>query len=214
FYSIFQWIERYNPKGLITAFYEAFPNRNDVCLLLKTYRINYSKAEQDRIVSEINLWKKEMRITSGPKILFVPNLLTHDQIMKLHNTGDCYITASRGDGWNRPIQEALLMGKPVISTARGGIHEHINLVDSIYFPIPSKYVPVTPVSGIPYYSADQNWAEPDRKKLIDTMQWVFANQELSNAKGQKAKNYVKDTFNFYRTGTEMKMRLEKIEENL
>ena len=212
FYSISQWIERYNFKGLITAFYEAFPTRNDVCLLLKTYRANYSKQEQERIVSEINLWKKEMRIANGPKILFSPNLLTHDQIMKLHNTGDCYITASRGDGWNRPVQEALLMGKPVISTARGGIHEYLN--NDLYFPISSEYVPVTPVPWIPYYSADQNWAEPDKKKLIDTMQWVFANQELSNAKGQKAKNYVKDTFNFYKLGTEIKKRLEDIESKL
>lgn len=212
FYSIFQWIERKNPKGLITAYWEAFNGRDDVSLLLKTYRVNYTKQEQDRIIADINTWKKEMRLKKYPRILIAPNLLTHDQVMKLHNTGDCYVTANHGEGWDRPLQEALLMGKPVISTARGGIHEYLN--DDYYFPIPSTYVPVTPQSWIPYYSAEQNWAEPDRKKLIEAMQWVFSNQELAKAKGAKAKDYIKDSFSFYRIGLQMRERLENIESKL
>lgn len=221
FYTIAQWIERYNFKTLITAYWEAFAGRDDVSLLLKTYRVNYTEQEQDKIILDIQNWKKEFRIKNTPRILFTPNLLTHDQIMELHNTGDCYITATRGDGWNRPIQEALLLGKPVISTARGGIHEHLIINtnansknDDLYFPVPSEYVPVTPVSWIPYYSADQNWAEIDRKKLIEIMQWVFSNQELAKAKGMKAKDFIKDNFSFFRIGTQMKIRLEQIEKNL
>lgn len=212
FYTISQWIERYDFKTLILAYWEAFSGRDDVSLLLKTYRVNYTKQEQDKIITEIQSWKRDFKHNNTPRILFAPNLLTNDQVMKLHNTGDCYVTASHGDGWNRPIQEALLLGKPVISTARGGLHEYLN--DDYYFPIPSKYVPVIQQPWIPYYTTDQNWAEIDKKKLIEGMQWVFCNQELARAKGLKAKNYVKDSFSFYKIGLQMRARLESIEKNL
>ena len=42
----------------------------------------------------------------------------------------------------------------------------LRLKDDLYFPISSEYVPVTEVSWIPYYKADQNWAQIDKDKLI------------------------------------------------
>lgn len=208
FYSIFQWIERKNPKGLITSYWKAFTGRDDVGLLLKTYRVNYTEAEVGKIVADISEWKRELHLGHYPKIFIASKLLTQEQLMKLHHTGDCYISADHGEGWARPLQEALLLGKPAISTARGGLHEYLNT--DHYFPIPSEYVPVIQQSWIPYYTSDQNWAEPNYDKLIGAMRWVFGNRELAQAKGIVAKNYIKDKFNFYRCGMMMRERLEKI----
>lgn len=212
FYSIFQWIERKNPKGLLTAYWEAFQGRDDVTLLLKTYRINYTKMDQEEIQTDIRKWKRELALPHYPRIIFIPDLLTHDEIMKLHNSCDVYVTANHGEGWDRVLQEALLMGKPTISTARGGLHEYLN--SDYYFPISSTYVPVTPVSWIPYYGEDQQWAEPDKKELIKTMQYVFGNKELAQIKGVKAKDYIKDNFSFYKVGMMMRKRLEDIYKGL
>ena len=40
FYSVFEWIERKNPKALLKAYWEEFQNDTDVTLLLKVYKFN------------------------------------------------------------------------------------------------------------------------------------------------------------------------------
>lgn len=212
FYSIFQWIERKNPKALLQAYWEAFTGRKDVSLLLKTYRVNFSREDFMHIEENIIRWKKELRLHHYPRVLLIRRLLSRKEIMKIHQTGDCFISADHGEGWNRCLMEALQMGKTVISTARGGIHEYLNM--DYYFPIPSTYVPVVEQSWIPYYTEDQKWAEINKEKLKEAMRYVFLNREMANAKGILAKDYIKETFGFKRVGEMMKARIEKIYQGL
>jgi len=208
FYSIFQWIERKNPRALLTAYWEAFSGHEDVSLLIKTHKVNFDEAEFDDIKEDIMTWKKQLGLRHYPKILLCKKLLTHNEMMKMHQTGDCYVQPDRGEGWSRTIQEALLMGKTVVSTARGGIHEYLQ--DEHYFRVPSLYVPVTEQNWIPWYTKDQNWAEVDKEQLKKVMLFVFRNQQIAQAKGMVAKNYIKDKFSYHKIGDQMKQRLEVI----
>ena len=208
FYSIFQWIERKNPKALLTAYWEAFQGRDDVSLLLKTYRVTFDNEEFNKIRDDIQQWKRERLFKHYPKVFLCKSLLTHEQILKLHQTGDCYVSSDHGEGWNRCVQEALLMGKPVVSTARGGIHEWIT--NDIYYPVNSTYVPVKEQSWIPWYTKEQNWAEVDKEELKSRMLEVYRNQVGAMAKGVLAKDYIKDQFSFHRIGEMMKQRLTEI----
>lgn len=208
FYAMFQWIERKNPRGLLEAYWKAFSGRTDVSLLLKTYRIDYSPSDYERIQLDIQRWKQEFALSHYPRVYIVSKLLTHDDLMRIHKTADCYIAADHGEGWSRPLQEALLMGKPAISTAKGGIHEYLN--NDLYYPIGSDYVPVTPQAWIPWYSADQNWVQPNIKEMIAKMQFVFFNQDMAKIKAEVAKNFIKDKFSYQVVGNMMKERIEKI----
>lgn len=212
FYSIFQWIERKNPKALLQAYWEAFSGRNDVSLLLKTYRLNYSDEEFEKIQLDIERWKRELHLVHYPRILLSTKLLTHEQLMKLHYTGDAYVTADHGEGWCRPLQEALLMEKPAIATARGGIHEFLD--SNLYYPITSTYVPVVAQPWIPWYSPDQNWAQVDKEELKKQMKFVFMNRDTAHLKGVMAKDFVKSQFSYHKVGRAMKSRLDKIEKAL
>jgi glycosyltransferase involved in cell wall biosynthesis len=208
FYSMFQWIERKNPRGLLEAYWKAFSGRNDVSLLLKTYRVGYDKIEYEKIQTDVARWKREMHLVHYPRVYVTTKLLTHEDVMRVHATGDAYISADHGEGWCRPLQEALLLGKPAITTARGGIHEYLN--SDYYYPIKSTYVPVVQQHGIPFYYPDQNWAAPSKPELEEQMKFVFANKELALIKGGKAKNFVKDQFSYRTVGERMRERLEKI----
>lgn len=208
FYSIFQWIERKNPKGLLQAYWEAFSGRNDVSLLLKTYRVNYTDDDYEKIQFDIERWKRELHLIHYPRVLLTTKLLTHEDMMRLHHTGDCYVTADHGEGWCRPLQEALLMGKPSVACARGGIHEYLS--NDHYYPISSVYVPVTQQPWIPWYTPDQNWAQIDKDDFKKKMQLVFANKEMAMIKGFKAKDFIKDNFSYVKVGQMMRERLEKI----
>lgn len=212
FYGMFQWIERKNPKKLVKLFWKTFEGFEDVSLLLKTYRVSYAKEEYDQIQIDIRQWKREQPQRHYPRIYVTNKLFSHHDIMKIHTTGDCFVSADHGEGWNRCLHEALLLGKPAISTARGGIHEYLN--SSYYFPVESEYVQVSEVSWIPYYRADQQWAEVDEKKFMDTMRYVFANRELAQLKGIQAKDYIKNKFSYQKVGLLMRERLERIERGL
>jgi len=48
FYSIFQWTPRKNPAALLEAYWKAFEGNDNVTLMLKTFRLNYSRAERAR----------------------------------------------------------------------------------------------------------------------------------------------------------------------
>ena len=208
FYSVFQWIERKNPKTLLQAYWETFTGRQDVSLLLKTYRVVYSQEEYERIRLDIERWKRESGLVHFPRVLLVTKLLTHDEMMRLHFTADAYLSADHGEGWSRPLQEALLMGKPAITTARGGIHEYLD--ESMYYPISSTYVPVIEQPWIPFYSSEQNWAQLDRDEFKKKMQFVFMNKNTAQLKGYMAKDFMKQKFSYHKIGMQMKRRLEEI----
>ena len=129
-------------------------------------------------------------------------------MMRVHVTGDAYVSADHGEGWCRPVQEAMLMGKPVVGTARGCIHEH--LLPELYFPVPSTYVPVVQQPFIPWYTSEQNWAQIDKESLKKAMLTVFENRHVAHARGLAAKEFVKEKFSYQRVGRLMELRLEKI----
>jgi glycosyltransferase involved in cell wall biosynthesis len=210
FYSIFQWIDRKNPRGLLRAYWKAFEGNDKVCLILKTYGQNYSPTEYERIKKDIEKWKKELGLKSYPKIFLVKKLMTNHEIKRLHATGDCYVASSSGEGWNRPVQEAMLYGKPVISGSNGGITD---LMDN-YCHVESKFVNATEVSQIPWYTSDMRWRELDEKSLVNAMKSIYSNYKANSLTVKSAQKFVINEFSFREVGRAMKLRLLDIYETM
>lgn len=209
FYSIFQWIERKNAKTLLRAYWKAFSGNNDVTLLLKTYRVNYSPDEFAHIKKEINEWKSEMGLSHYSKIFLTQKLLTDRDMKKLHVLGDCYINASSGEGWCRPVQEAMLHNKLVISADNGGITDFMN--EDYYVKVPSIAQKVTEVSWIPWYTKDQHWWEIKEEELSDAMKDVFERRGMFANQVNRAKRFVMDYCSYQTVGNQMKERIANIE---
>lgn len=212
FYSIFQWIERKNPKGLLTTFWKTFEGRDDVSLLLKVFRLSYKDTEFEKIRDDIRTWKKELGLSHYPKVYLCTEHMSTNRIMRLHLTGDCYVQPDHGEGWSRTVQEALLMQKPVIATARGGIHEYLK--HEHYFRIPSTYVGVKETPWIKFYRRDQQWAEPDLHEFSKAMKFVQQDAALATAKGVVGQRFIEDAFSYQTIGEMMKKRLEEIYQKL
>lgn len=212
FYSMFQWILRKNPKGLLRAYWKEFQNDEPVTLVLKTYRITYTDNELRLIKEDIINWKDQMGLPKYPKIYLVHKLLTDPQISRLHAMGDCFINPSTGEGWNRPMEEAMLLGKPVISGDNGGITDIITPVN--YYKVSSDRQQVEQVSWIPWYTSDMRWQVPDERELGKRMREVYENYKEAKKVAQKAQEYVINEFNFQTVGNQMKERLERISKTL
>lgn len=212
FYAIQQWIERKNIRALLTAYWQEFEGEKNVCFLMKTFRLLYAQNEFLKIRNDVAEWKAASGVKEFPTLMLVRELFTDEAMLRLHKTGDCYVSADRGEGWSRPLQEALLMGKTAVSTARGGIHEYLN--DTHYFRVPTTYVPASYDDFSKYYTKDQRWAEVDIPALRKTMRFVFENSKITSAKGLLAQEFIKERFSYHKIGKEMIDRLEKIHRNL
>jgi len=212
FYSIFQWTERKNPRGLLTAYWKAFEGNNDVTLLLKVYRSSFSVDEYERIKQDILKWKSELSLSHYPKVLLYGNLMTSQDVLRLHATGDCFVSAHKGEGWGLPQMEAIATETPIISTNYGGIHDYLTTKEA--YLIPYDLETVHDMGWIPWYTPDQRWANPREKDLIEMFRDVYNNPEVAKEKGRLARQLAVKEFSFETVGQRMKERLEEVERHL
>jgi glycosyltransferase involved in cell wall biosynthesis len=208
FYAIFQWIERKNPKALLQTYWKTFSGRNDVGLLLKTHRVTYDENEFEKIKEDIESWKTELHLEHYPKVFLMKKLLDTDSVFRLHLTGDCFVNASRGEGWNIPSAEAMLMGRPIISINKTGIADY--LPEDLYYPCRTEESAVIEESHIPWYEASQKWLDIDTEDLGNHMLEVVREKEVMRSKGYKAQVYVQENFNYNKVGMVMKKRIGEI----
>ena len=211
FYSIFQWIERKDPKTLLKAFWKEFEGVEDVGLVMKTYKEKFSNEELQDILKDVVSWKKELNLTHFPKVGISHELMSRDKINKLHHTGDCFVSAHRGEGWGIPIVESMLMNNPVISTNLGGVHEYIprNAAKLISY----KTEKVHNMDFVPWYEQRQEWGAIDENELRKAMRWVYENKEEAREMGDSARRFVKTKFSYQAVGKLMAKRLDEIEKS-
>ena len=198
FYSIFQWTERKHPLALIKGFWHAFQNNENVALVLKTYRSDYSDTEKDAIRQTIKRLKNVSPYNNYPPIYLILDMLTEDEILGLHARGDCYTSFDRGEGFGLSPFTAGACGNPVVITGFGGATEYAKRDNSYLV----HYV-LTPVHGMPWspwYRGDQLWAEPAVKHGADLMNMVYNNQEGAKKTGAKLRQYISDNFSWERIG--------------
>lgn len=145
FYSIFQWTERKNPLAMIKAYYHAFSSVNDVVLVLKTYRSDYSDNEKTAIKTTIQRLKDIMPMDHYPKVVLISEMLSEQEIAAVHKRGDCYVSLDRGEGFGLSPFQAGAVGNPIIVTGFGGTTEYAK-EDNSYL----VDYQLTPVYGMPW----------------------------------------------------------------
>ena len=205
FGSMFQWIERKNPKALIQSFCREFDGVSGVSLLIKTYKERFTEQEKDDIIGEMRGWKNELELNNPPPVYLIPDIMSKDEINSFYQTIDCFVSAHRGEGFGVPIGEAMAAGKPVISTNLGGIHEHVPV--EYWYPVGYTIIPVFNMNWTPWYGPDQNWADVNQDQLQQRMRYVFEHQEEAKNKGLRAKKFISNALSYETVGKKMKERL-------
>jgi glycosyltransferase involved in cell wall biosynthesis len=192
FYSIFQWTERKHPLAMIKAYWHAFQNDENVALVLKTYRSDYSEPEKDAIRTTLKRLKTVTPMDKYPPIYLISNMLTNDEILGLHSRGDCYVSLDRGEGFGLSPFTAGACGNPIIVTGFGGSTEYAKPSNS--YLVNYSLTPVYGMPWSPWYRGDQLWAEPDVKHGADLMMHVYENQEEAFGRGKKLQSYIYENF--------------------
>lgn len=209
FYSIFQWIERKNPRGLLEAYWKEFEGDDNVGLMIKTYKEKFTAEERLDIINTIRDWKKELQLSHYPQVHLYTEIMTKDDVLKFHSTGDAFVSAHRGEGWGVPIAEAMSLRKPVIATNLGGVCEYIPT--DLWYPVDYRIIPIFNMEWIPFYLNDQKWARPTESDLRAKMRAVYENKDLAKETAKKAQKFVEKNMSFEAVGKLLKERLESIQ---
>lgn len=188
FYSIFQWTERKNPAGLIKAFLAEFSKKEDVALVLKTYRQNNTDQDKKWIEQEIVNIRQSMFVEDHAPVMLLHKMLSRQEILALHKMGHCLVMPHRAEGWSCTHFEAMAMGTPAIGTRFGGNTEFMTDANSYLLDYS-----LTPVSNMPWklYNGKSMWAEPDLGQLQAHMRSIYENYSAAKEKAAIAKQDVK-----------------------
>lgn len=140
---------RKNPQAVIDAFRLAFPDRAaPVCLVVKSI----NGEQNPEALSQL-----KASLCDDPRIAFVDDYLSTDEMRGLLNTADAYVSLHCSEGLGLGMAESMYLGKPVIATAYSGNMEFMNADNACL--VPYELVPVA--AGEYPYHRGQLWARAD-----------------------------------------------------
>lgn len=196
FYFIGQWTERKNVLSTVKTYWRTFREKENVSLIMKVYRNDYSESERDAIRTTMRRLKTvcTMEGYTYPPVYLVLDMLSDEEIKGLHARGDCYLSLDRGEGFGLSTATAGAAGNPVIATGFGGATEYLKQDNSYLV----DYIE-TCCHGMPWsrwYSLDQYWASPNEKHASQLMKYVYENRDEAKERGKKLQNYIDENLNW------------------
>uniref|UniRef100_A0A0D9XC66 Uncharacterized protein n=1 Tax=Leersia perrieri TaxID=77586 RepID=A0A0D9XC66_9ORYZ len=177
FLSVFKWEQRKGWDVLLRAFLQEFSGVDDVVLYLL---INAYHSDTD-FGRKIRSFVKESSIekpTDGwAEIRLIDEHVPQSSLPRLYKAADAFVLPSRGEGWGRPVVEAMAMELPVIVTNWSGPTEYLTEENGYPLDI-DRLVEVTegPFKG-------HLCAEPSVDRLRTLMRHVFSDREEARRKG-------------------------------
>jgi len=214
FGCVFDWTPRKNGLAVIQAFLHRFKDRNDAVLALKVYfkGKDQTKALKDTITD----LRKHIGCGENPKIYICNEIIPDWYMGAFYHQIDCLISASHGEGFNKPVLEAMACGVPSIVSGFGGHMDWCNSTNSLWIgDSPRGPVQQAQIESCGSIYANQMWCFPNLSDIADNMGWFAEFKDSPFVKTLKtncvitAKNYdwknvaehVKETINESESGS-------------
>ncbi|CAN4126380.1 unnamed protein product [Withania somnifera] len=156
FLSIFKW--EYKGWDVI-----------DVVLYLLTNPYRTDRDFGNKIVEYVESSDLEEPKDGWSRVYVIDEHIAQIDMPRLYKAANAFVLPSRGEGWGRPIVEAMAMTLPMIATNWSGPTEYMTEDNS--YPLPGHL-----------------WAEPSVNKLQMLMRHVMRNQEDAKSRGKQARD--------------------------
>jgi glycosyltransferase involved in cell wall biosynthesis len=146
------------------AFFDAFPNQDDVRLIIKTTVDHHENMDLTTADPRIIHWRESVERMAG-----------------VYAQADCLVFSSFGEGWGMPAREAAATGLPVIATNWGGLAVDIE-----------KYaIPVKGYKLVENRMYGGEWAFPDVAEVAQHMRWCYENREQAKVEARVRSEWVR-----------------------
>ncbi len=196
---------------LIKIFSEVFKNKNNPpALILKTSGATFSKVDKTEILKKIN----DIRSTlSGnlPNIYLIHGDLTPVELNRLYNHPKIKAHASltHGEGFGRPLLEATLSGKPLLTTNWSG---HIDfLPENLANLLPGTLVNIPPSACNDWLIKESQWFNANYSIAAQKLEDIYENYINYVPKSEKLRIQNNERFNLEEAGKKL---IEVLEKNL
>ena len=200
FLSNFEWSQRKAPQLLLTAFNQAFRASEPVLLVCKVQNMRWETSVPAQVAA------LGLRQTGGRIVFLFNREFPYHQLGMLYRSADCYVSPTRGEGWNMPLMEAMACGLSSIVTDWGAHPDFYH--EGIGYPLRIRGL-------VPAESESRNhtgfrWADPDPDHLLHLLRHVYENRDEARTKGARAAAEVAERWTWRRAAERIAARLEAI----
>jgi glycosyltransferase involved in cell wall biosynthesis len=190
--------DRKNVSGLIKTFFESFKNKqNAPALILKTSGGALSVMDRIEMINRINQIKASVDSKVVPNVYLAYGDFTETEMNDLynHNKVKAHVSFTKGEGFGRPLIEAALTSKPIITTNWSGHVDFLNAETSVLLPgTLTKVHKSAAWKGV--LNEDSEWFSVDLSVAAGFLKDVFKNYKSYTEKSRKTYHHIKTNFSF------------------
>ena len=191
--------DRKNVGALIKSFYEAFKGKkNPPALILKTQSGGaVSIMDRIEITNKINQIKSLIDTKILPDVYIAYGDFTDEEMNDLYNHEKVkvHISFTKGEGFGRPLIEAAITGKPIITSNWSGHLDFLNTESSIL--IDGQLTKVhKSASWKGVLNEDSEWFTIDYGKAIAYVKDIHKDYKKYLEKSRKTYHHIKTNFSF------------------
>ena len=204
--------DRKDIATLIKTFLDTFKGLGNKkpALILKTSRVNYSIIDREGILKDINRIKDKF---SGklPNIYLLHGEMTDDEMNQLNNDNKvkAFVSFTKGEGYGRPLAEAAITGKPVITTNWSG---HIDFIKPEYnILIGGELKNIHESAANQFLLKDAQWFNINTEIASRAMKDVFKHYKKYWEGSRKQTQYLKDNWTFDKMVKKINKLMPKVE---
>lgn len=171
---------RKNPLAAIQAFRQAFGDRTDRLLLIKTMNDDHFPADMAEL---------RAAVADAPNIRIESRILPTEDHLALVAAADIVLTLHRSEGFGLIAAEAMLLGRPVVATAWSGNLEFMDETSAAL--VPFRLVPPVDPRGVLDIGGTL-WADPDIGVAAEHLRRLADDASARDALGARGRRVATD----------------------
>jgi glycosyltransferase involved in cell wall biosynthesis len=171
-------------------------------LAMKAFKAVFPESQKDvRLIMKVSKqytppWMIPGMKASDPRIHFVKEEITDQQMLNLYGMAHCYLGCSRGDAWNLLAFQALSTGCPAICTTYCGPEEYKHLT----YPLSWSYQHCSEK----IFGDDWGmYGEPNFDHLCELMLHAYNNRDECEKNGREASKEISEKYTWDNTAKQI-----------
>ena len=183
FLSVFDLEPRKGSDLLVKAYLSEFKADEDVALILKISQLN--DPVTDPVAQLCYFIEKEagLSLEKCPPIILLRGFLSQDEMASLYASAHAFVLPTHGEGYGRPLMEALSAELPVIATRWSGQLDFLRDENSYLIDIEG----LVPAAVEEEIFAGHLWAQPSLEHLRQLMRRAFSQRDEARARGRQGR---------------------------
>lgn len=185
FYYIADLNDRKNIESVIRCFHSEFASHEPVSLVLKVKKYGIHEDDlQKHMINVCTKIKENMRIYKNiedyHKEIIIAGNTDDEFIQVLHNSCNCLINTTHGEGWSIPAFEAMCYGNTPICCNEGGPKEFIDFSDKNTGTLINGVMTVCNHNDPAFpniFTGREHWFTPDEKEIKKAMRFYYDNDK-------------------------------------